>query len=114
MPPLKKPKPKKPKPKKPKKPVMPAKVKKPTRQGKPNPDKPKEKKPGKKPQKPIKPHPHPRSGFIPVACRPLIRSPDLLDCWLEHIPRLLRPSSGRYPRECRQSLCWRGRLGRLR
>ena len=88
MPPLKKPKPKKPKPKKPKKPVMPAKVKKPTRQGKPNPDKPKEKKPGKKPQKPIKPHPHPHSGFIPIACRPLIRSPDLLDCWLEHNPKV--------------------------
>ena len=38
MPPLKKPKPKKPKPKKPKKPSIPAKVKKPPRQGKPDPE----------------------------------------------------------------------------
>jgi hypothetical protein len=93
MPPLKKPKPKKPKPKKPKpkkpkKPGTPAKVKKPPRQGKPDPDKPSKKKPGKKPQKPIKPHPRPGSGFIPAECKSLKGSPDLLDCWLEHYPEI--------------------------
>src|SRR6185437_10753892 len=87
-PPLKKPKPKKPKPKKPKKLGTPAKVKKPARQGKPDPDKPSKKKPGKKPQKPIKPHPRPGSGFIPAECKSLKGSPDLLDCWLEHYPEI--------------------------
>ena len=88
MPPLKKPKRKKPKPKKPTKPGGPAKVKKPPLQGKPNPDKPSKKKPGKKPQKPIKPHPLPGSGFIPAECKTLKGSPSLLDCWLEHYPKI--------------------------
>jgi hypothetical protein len=88
MPPLKKPKPKKPKPKKPKKPGGPAKVKKAPLQGKPDPDKPSKKKPGKKPQKPIKPHPLPGSGFIPAECKTLKGSPSLLDCWLEHYPKI--------------------------
>ena len=64
MPPLKKPKPKKPKPKKPKKPVMPAKVKNPTRQGKHIPTT-KREEAGKEATETNQPHPPPHSGFIP-------------------------------------------------
>ncbi|MBI5611508.1 MAG: hypothetical protein HY942_00350 [Gammaproteobacteria bacterium] len=78
-------KPKKLKPKKPKKPKQPLK---PHRPGKPDPDKPRRKR-GKKPQKPLKKRPRgPRSGSIPRACRTLIGSPNLLDCWLEHNPKV--------------------------
>ena len=81
----KKPKPKKPKPKKPKKPKQPKKPKKPKRPGKPDPDK-QEKKPGKKPQKPLKPKL--RLSRIPAACKPFVGSPQLLDCWLDHNPKV--------------------------
>ena len=81
----KKPKPKKPKPKKPKKPKQPKKPKKPKGPGKPDPDKP-EKKPGKKPQKPLKPKL--RLSRIPAACKPFVGSPQLLDCWLGHNPKV--------------------------
>ena len=85
-------KPKKPKKHKPKKsnPKKPKQPKKPRHRGhgKPDPDKPRRKH-GQKPQKPLKKKPRaPRSGSIPRACRKLIHSPTLLDCWLEHNPKI--------------------------
>lgn len=84
--PVKKPKPRKPKPggrKPPKKP------RKPGGGSKPNPDQPARKRPGTKLRKPVRRpwREHP-SGSIPLSCRNLRDEPLLLDCWLEHNPKV--------------------------
>jgi hypothetical protein len=84
---MRKPKPKKPKPKKPK-PKPPKKPKRP-RSRKPDPEKPPKRGPRPpKLKKPSKPKPKLAPGHIPPACAGLLDSPYLLDCWLDHHPKV--------------------------